>query len=404
MNRRSRRNLSRLIVVIVILLVAYNLLPKDTLLNLDKLMPDVGKISTSVSDILPAVLTPAAPSPTPLVTNAAGSGSLTDLGIPAGFGVRGSWFELYFTNPASPMASQQTGGPDGPLAAAIDEARLSVDVAIYSLSLDSIRDALIRAHNRGVQVRVVMESDTSDRSAPQDLIEAGIQFLGDRREGLMHFKFVVIDRSEVWMGSMNFTDPGAYEDNNNLIRIRSVKMAENYTAEFEEMFVSDMFGPDALAATPHPRVTIDNTPIDVYFSPDDNVDDSLVDLLNNAGESIYFLAYSFTSDPLGQAIRDRAERGVTVGGVMDASQVVSNIGTEYDAFVQAGLDVRQDAIDGLMHHKVLIIDGQIVVTGSYNFTASAEERNDETLIVIYDPVIASQYLAEYQRVYAQSQP
>ncbi|HEY2979839.1 MAG TPA: phospholipase D-like domain-containing protein [Anaerolineales bacterium] len=324
--------------------------------------------------------------------------------LPAGFSARGAWYELYFTDPTTPLAAQKTGGPDGPLAAAIDAAQLSVDIAIYSLSLDSIRDALVGAHDRGVQVRAVIESDSMDRIDPQWLIASGIPMLGDRREGLMHNKFVVIDRSEVWTGSMNFTDSGGYQDYNNLIRIHSTKVAEDYGTEFNEMFVDDRFGPDTVAATPNPRVTIDGTPLDIYFSPDDDVSDSLLDLLNGAQESIYFMAYSFTSDALGEAIRQRATAGVTVAGVMDQSQVLSNQGTEFDAFRQAGLLVRTDGIAGLMHHKVIIIDSQIVVTGSYNFTASAETRNDENLIVIYDPAIASQYLAEFRRVFGRAEP
>ena len=158
-----------------------------------------------------------------------------------------------------------------------------------------------------------MESDNLDRTDPQILKDAGIPILGDRREGLMHDKFVVIDNSEVWLGSMNFTDSGAYTDNNNLMRIRSVKMAENYTKEFEEMFVDDMFGPDVVAETPNPRVIIDGTPIDVYFSPDDGVQASFVDLVDNAQESIYFMAFSFTSDAIGDAVRTRAQDGVVVG-------------------------------------------------------------------------------------------
>jgi len=317
--------------------------------------------------------------------------------------VGGSWFELYFTDPASPLASQETGGPDGPLAEAIDSARLSVDIAIYSLSLNSIRDALSRAHDRGVQVRMVMESDNLDRTDPQILKEAGIPILGDRREGLMHDKFVVIDTSEVWMGSMNFTDSGAYTDNNNLIRIRSVKMAENYTKEFEEMFVDDKFGPDVVAETPNPRVTIDGTPIDVYFAPDDHVQASFVDLLNNAQDSIYFLAFSFTADAIGEAVRSRAADGVTVAGVMEDEQINSNIGTEFDPFMQARLDVVRDGNPGQMHHKVMIIDEGIVIFGSYNFSNSAETRNDENLLVVYNQDIAAQFMAEFERVYAQAQ-
>jgi phosphatidylserine/phosphatidylglycerophosphate/cardiolipin synthase-like enzyme len=298
--------------------------------------------------------------------------------------------------------STKTGGPDGPLATAIDSARLTVDVAIYSLSLNSIRDALLHAHNRGVRVRMVMESDNLDRSDPQKLMDAGIPILGDRREGLMHNKFVVIDNSEVWLGSMNYTDSGGYADNNNLMRIHSVKMAEDYTKEFEEMFVDDMFGPDVVAETPNPRVTIDGTPIDVYFSPDDHVQASFLDLVDNAQKSIYFMAFSFTSDEIGDAVRARAQEGITVSGVMEDEQINSNIGTEFDPFQQAGLDVLRDGNPGQMHHKVMIIDENTVIFGSYNFTNSAETKNDENLIVVYNKEIAAQFIAEFQRVHEQA--
>jgi phosphatidylserine/phosphatidylglycerophosphate/cardiolipin synthase-like enzyme len=343
--------------------------------------------------------------PTPPTNDSATStpAPLIDIPLGAGYGVDGGWFELYFTDPTSPLASQETGGPDGPLAAAIDSARLTVDVAIYSLSLNSVRDALIRAHKRGVQVRMVMESDNLDSTDPQKLKAAGIPILGDRREGLMHDKFMVIDNSEVWLGSMNFTDSGAYTDNNNLMRIHSTEMAENYTKEFEEMFVDDKFGPDVVAETPHPRVIIDGTPIDVYFSPDDHVQDSFVELIENAQESINFMAFSFTSDPIGDAVSASTEQDVIVSGVMESDQVKSNIGTEFDRFSQAGLDVLLDGNKGLMHHKVMIVDESIVIFGSYNFTASAETKNDETLIVIYNEEIAAQFMDEFQRVYSQAQ-
>jgi phosphatidylserine/phosphatidylglycerophosphate/cardiolipin synthase-like enzyme len=327
---------------------------------------------------------------------------LKEIPLGAGYGMDGGWYQLYFTDPLSPLASQKTGGPDGPLAEAIDAARLSVDVAAYSLSLNSIRDALLRAHDRGVQVRMVMESENMDRSDPQKLKDAGIPMLGDRREGLMHNKFIVIDKSEVWLGSMNFTDSGAYADNNNLMRIRSVKLAEDYTKEFEEMFVDDKFGADVVAETPYPRVTIDGTPIDVYFSPDDGVQASLLDVINNARESIYFMAFSFTSDELGEAIRKRAEENVIVLGVMESEQINSNAGTEFDQFQQAGLDVKRDGNEGQMHHKVMIIDDDTVALGSYNFTNNAETRNDENLIVVYNKEIAAQFMAEFKRVYAQA--
>ncbi|MBV6392665.1 MAG: Cardiolipin synthase [Anaerolineales bacterium] len=333
-------------------------------------------------------------------TETTGDGTqLAPIELPAGYGADGGWIQIYFTNPQSPLASQKTGGIDGPLADAIDSAKLSVDVAIYSLSLNSVRDALLRAHDRGARVRLVMESDNLDRSDPQKLKDAGIPVLGDRREGLMHNKFTIIDGSEVWVGGMNYTDSGAYEDNNVLIRIRSVKMAENYTKEFEEMFVEDRFGDNVLAETPNPRVTIDGTPVDTYFSPDDGAQAILYDILNEARESIYFMAFSFTADPLGEAIRARAAEGVTVAGVMDEEQVKSNQGTEFDPFRQAGLDVYMDGNAGQMHHKIIVVDESVVVVGSYNFTNSAESRNDENLMAIYNDSIAAFFIEEFKRVY-----
>ena len=335
----------------------------------------------------------AAPTPVP------GTEAVTPIDLQAGYGIRGSWFELYVTNPDSPLSPQGTGGVDGPLVESIDSARLSIDVAAYSISLNSVRNALIRAHDRGVNVRMVMESTNMEGSDVQKLQEAGIVIVGDNQNGLMHDKFMVMDRSEVWLGSMNFTDSGTYEDNNNMIHIRSTKIAENYSVEFNEMFEDNKFGPNVVAQTPNPNVTIDGTEVDTYFSPDDHVLTALYTLLSQAKESIYFLAFSFTSNELGEIVRTKAEAGLKIEGVMDREQVASNTGTEYDPFRQAELDVRMDGNEGLMHHKVFIIDGKIVVLGSYNFSRSAEERNDENIIIIYNEKIAEFLMQEFQRVY-----
>jgi len=327
------------------------------------------------------------------------SGGLTPIYLAVGYGVKGPWFELYFTDPTNPLSAQDTGGADDPLVKAIHTARLSIDIAAYSFSLNSVRYALINAHKRGVNVRMVMESTNMDRSDPLALIAAGIPIIGDNRPGLMHDKFMVIDKSEVWLGSMNYTDAGTYEDNNNMMRILSTKIAEDYSLEFKEMFEDNKFGPDVVAATPNPTVTIDGTKINIYFSPDDGVLNALAPLLSSAQKSIYFLAYSFTSNDLGEIVREKAAAGLTVEGVLDEEQVSSNQGTEYDPFLQTGLKVRKDGNPGLMHHKVFIIDGKIVAFGSYNFSQSAELNNDENLIIVYNEAIAQQFLHEFQRVW-----
>jgi len=311
--------------------------------------------------------------------------------------------DVYFSDPGKRIEGEYRNGPDKYLVQAIDEARISVDIAVYSINLWSIRDALLDAYHRGLQVRIVIESDNMSDDVPQELKAEGINIIGDRREGLMHNKFAIIDRQDVWTGSMNFTIGSFYYDNNNLVHIHSTDLAENYLTEFDEMFLRDMFGRDVINDTLHPQVMVGDTWFEVYFSPDDGVAERIVELVNNANESIYFMAYSFTSDDIGAAIVERSQAGIFVNGVMDEGQIKSNIGTEYDSFIQAGIIVLKDGNSGLMHNKVIIIDREIVITGSYNFSRSAETVNDENVVVIHNSDISEKYLQEFEKILTEAE-
>lgn len=311
------------------------------------------------------------------------------------------WYTLYFTEPDSEAARSNQGGPADVLVFAIEQAQTSVEMAIYDLNIERMASALMKAKKRGLAVRLVIESDNLDEPQFQELKEAGIEILGDRREGLMHNKFAILDHQQVCTGSLNYTSSDAYRNNNNLICIRSQRLAEDYLTEFNEMFDDDRFGPDSVRQTPYTSVIIDETLIEVLFSPDDGTAARLVELLRGARESIYFLAYSFTADDLAKAILERAQAGVMVAGVLDEAQVQANVGGEYATFHNAGLIVRLDGNPRSMHHKVIIIDGKIVVTGSYNFSRSAEEKNDENTLIIHNTEIAAQYKIEFDRIFIQ---
>ncbi len=309
------------------------------------------------------------------------------------------WVTVYFAEPESPLAGTYHGGPDAALAAAIDQAELSVDAALYDLNLWSLRDALLDAERRGVDVRLVFEtSNLDDRSEMQELARE-IDFREDNSQGRMHNKFVVIDGEQVWTGSMNFTTTGAYRNRNNLILIESRVVAAQYTAEFEEMYAAGDFGD----ASPEGRsflTSLQGHSLEIYFSPDDGTLERLVELVDGAREEIAFLAFSFTADELAEAILEAEARGVRVRGVFEGSQVASNTGGEWGYLDSQGLDIRQDGQRGQMHHKVLIIDGAIVVTGSYNFSRSAEERNDENTLVVASRELAAEFLAEFEEIWA----
>lgn len=311
----------------------------------------------------------------------------------------GELISVYFTALAN---TDFRGGPDRQLADAIDQARTQIDAALYDLDLWSIRNALIRAHQRGVQVRLVVESDSLDRPEIQELIAAGIPLRDDQAKTLMHNKFLVIDASEVWTGSMNMTVNGAYRHLNNLVRIRSTLLAENYTTEFEEMFLEGYFGENVLENTPHPALTIDGVGIETYFSPDDHPQKRLLQLVLEAERSIDFLYYSFTVDEVAEALISQAQKGIVVRGVVDDYQEHAGLGGEYQRLKDAGLEVYLDRHPEKLHHKVMIIDGYIILTGSYNLTRSAEEGNDENLLILIDDEVGEIFQKEFDWIFAEA--
>ena len=127
--------------------------------------------------------------------------------------------------------------------------------------------------------------------------------------------------------------------------------------------------------------------------------EGLVGRAIQAQDEVAFLVFSFTDDDLAQAMIDAFNSGVSVSGVFDESQARSNIGGEYDHLLENGVDVRLDGNPKSMHHKVIIIDDQILITGSYNFSQSAKTRNDENTLIIHSPEIAEIYRQEFERVW-----
>jgi phosphatidylserine/phosphatidylglycerophosphate/cardiolipin synthase-like enzyme len=220
----------------------------------------------------------------------------------------------------------------------------------------------------------------------------------------MHQKFMIVDQEHVWTGSMNYTVQGVYQNDNHLIHVRSPSLAENYEVEFEEMFEDQLFGDMVREDTPHPVLEIQGAQIETYFSPDDHPQERILALIRDAEEQIYFLAFSFTSDEIAQAIIERSQAGVTVQGVLDTSQSYNDKGSEWEQFQDNELDVRLDGNPEKMHHKCILIDGEIVIIGSYNFTESAETKNDENVLIIHSSVLAEDFIQEFQRVFRKGRP
>jgi phosphatidylserine/phosphatidylglycerophosphate/cardiolipin synthase-like enzyme len=162
------------------------------------------------------------------------------------------------------------------------------------------------------------------------------------------------------------------------------------------------FGTSKASATPYPQVRLGLVNVEVYFSPEDGVAKYVLQRLAAAKRSIHFMTFSYTSSAIADAMVAQAQAGRAVRGVFER-QNAGGTGSAFSRLRQGGVDVLEDGNCYILHHKVIVIDARTVITGSYNFTNSAERDNDENLVIVDDVALARAYLDEFERVYAQAQ-
>jgi phosphatidylserine/phosphatidylglycerophosphate/cardiolipin synthase-like enzyme len=211
----------------------------------------------------------------------------------------------------------------------------------------------------------------------------------------------VLDGAISWTGSWNLTVNDTYRNNNNMLRFVDKQIAADYAREFQQMF-DGRFGTSKTSGTPGQRVRVGDATVEVYFSPEDGVAKYVLRRLSNAKASIRFMTFSYTSDEIADTMIAKKEAGLVVQGVFDR-QSANGTGAEFQKLQTSGIDVLIDGNCYILHHKTIIIDERTVITGSYNFTGSAERNNDENLVIIDDQALARAYLDEFNRTYAQAQ-
>jgi|FLYN01.1.fsa_nt_gi phosphatidylserine/phosphatidylglycerophosphate/cardiolipin synthase-like enzyme len=332
-------------------------------------------------------------------------GNVTTISVGQGFGAQKGFWQVFFTAPTgSSNPRDYVNGIDTQLAAAINNTQRTLDIAAYEFNNPVLTQAVLDAHRRGVQVRMVTDNEDGigdEETTINQFVDAGIQVRDDGRSALMHDKFMILDGTTVWTGSWNYTINDTYRNNNNALVLRSRQAVANYQAEFDEMFTQGRFGPRSPANTPNPMFTQDGVPIQMYFAAEDDVVTAITNALNSADTSIRFMTFSFTIDSITQVLLSKAAQGVQVQGIFET------LGSERDdseltPLFCAGLPVRQDGNPFRLHHKVFIVDDDTVITGSFNISANATNSNDENLVIIQDAALAAQYLAEFERRWAEA--
>jgi phosphatidylserine/phosphatidylglycerophosphate/cardiolipin synthase-like enzyme len=319
-----------------------------------------------------------------------------------------AWLQVYFTNPNPP--DQVDSGIDKVAVQAVDNAVQTIDVTSFDFTLPGFTNALVDASNRGVKVRVVLdevngayylkasESPTGKAfDALKTLASAKIKVVdGGRSNGLMHDKIIIVDGKTLIMGSWNMSYNDTFRNNNNMLVINDPQLIANYQAKFDELYVDKRFGAKAVVQALNPELILDGVQVENYFSPTDHVMDKLVAYVKSAKRSVRFMIFTYTDARLASAMIERFNAGVKVEGVIE------NRGAQYGALPTlfcANLPVKTDGNKYTMHHKVIIIDDNIVVSGSFNFTQAADKANDDNILVIHSPAVAALYLGEFDRLY-----
>lgn len=137
-----------------------------------------------------------------------------------------------------------------------------------------------------------------------------------------------------------------------------------------------------------------STGTEVYFSPNGGCTAAIVKAIAAARESIYVQAYSFTSQPIADALVAAQQRGVKVAAILDSSNNTDK-STSEDIIASGGVRTLIDSKHAIAHSKVIVIDARTVITGSFNFSNAAEQSNVENLLVLHDPDLARKYLANW---------
>ena len=282
----------------------------------------------------------------------------------------------------------------------IKSANSSVYCAFYDINLGNIISALAKK-SKIVDTKLVMDSSNYKEQVKGDGI-----MLDDNKQ-LMHNKFCVIDDGLVITGSFNPTYNDNNRNNNNIIVVYSATLAKNYQDEFNELWNGE-FGKGEKVK--YPIFYVNNIKMENYFCPEDcqselsssiNKDKALykiIDLTEQAEKSIQVASFTFSNEKIADELIKAQARGINVTILIESKQR-NVMGSQYQRLKDFGLNIKLDGNKYNMHHKFMVIDGKIVVTGSPNFTLSGFNKNDENILIVHDKKIAKEFLEEFDALW-----
>ena len=303
----------------------------------------------------------------------------------------------------------------------LDAARTSIDVSIYSVTMQDTVQALVRARDRGVKVRLIIdESHVYPKMDGQikGLIDGGgidIRTLrGTGTWGVNHNKIVVLDRSAVTTGSYNWTFGATFSNCENMLVARQPVYVAGYAAYFEWMWSrarslkdgpmpqleQGYYGPPP--QDPGSIAVLNGVSVPAFlFSPGSKTEDRLASLIDAAKVSLDAVTFTFSSQALVDAVLRAHQRGLKVRFMMDINMARDSGFARQLA--DAGVPFRWRGgltEKGAMHSKYAVLDGQILATGSFNWTSNASVNSFENLLFTGEGGVIKAYQSDYDLLYS----
>ena len=338
----------------------------------------------------------------------------------------------------------------------INSATSTIDIAVQEFNLTKLARAIVKKKAAGVEIRLILENNYN---VPLHKLKSnhGLAVLkrnniaiiddtedGTKGSGLMHHKFIVIDGQKVITGSANFTLSGIHGDfsnletrgnANHLLVIDSVDLAQVFTEEFNYLWgdgvgrqKNSIFG----VKKPLRReegLIVGDTLIRVKFSPNSSskswqisTNGLIADTLKAANNSLDLALFVFSDQQIANTLEKESLQGVKIRTLIDPNFAYRYYSEALDLLGVAlanNCRYEQDnnpwqkaiATVGIpnlpkgdkLHHKFAIIDKYTVITGSHNWSHSANHINDETLLIIYNPLVAQHFQREFEYLYGNAQ-
>ena len=267
--------------------------------------------------------------------------------------------------------------------AALKNAKTSISLMIFSLTDYEIIDLLKEKADEGVQVLVIC-----DAQATPDIewkLGSNIKICKRRDKGLMHQKLLVIDHVQTYLGSTNFTRESFLLHANLLIGIDSQPLSAMIEKKAHAIQEKQKWKAPVIKIREKEGAANKEKEgeIDFYFLPDEPAAlDRLLKTIESAKKSVKVAMYTFTHPKLSQALIDAKKRGVHVEVVMDNDSAKQTSRKVFLQLKREKVNVALSARAGLLHYKFVIVDDELLATGSANWTKAAFTANDDNICFI----------------------